>query len=199
MKGFTLIELIISIAIFAAMTALVIARYGSFNQGTLLTNIAYDMALTIRTAQTYGLSVKSADASTDNFNAAYGIDFAGNDTTHFTFFADISNSGSNANRYDGIGSGEAITTYAITQGAKITQICLATTIDNCTGSNVLGPNDILDVTYKRPNPNAIFTVTSNGTPGLNTQPIAFITLTSADNSHSEVVYIRKNGQISVGN
>ncbi len=61
-RGFTLIELVISIAIFVIMTALVVAKYGNFNQGALLTDTAYDIALVLHTAQSYGLSVKNAGA-----------------------------------------------------------------------------------------------------------------------------------------
>ena len=56
--GFTLIELIVSVAIFVFMTALVVAKYGNFNQSVLMTDLAYDIALTLRTAQTYGVSVQ---------------------------------------------------------------------------------------------------------------------------------------------
>jgi prepilin-type N-terminal cleavage/methylation domain-containing protein len=64
-KGFTIIELVVSVAIFAFMTAFLVARYGTFNQGVLLTNLAYDVALTIRNAQSYGLNVKSLPAGDD--------------------------------------------------------------------------------------------------------------------------------------
>ncbi|MDD5165697.1 MAG: prepilin-type N-terminal cleavage/methylation domain-containing protein [Candidatus Pacebacteria bacterium] len=200
--GFTIIELIISLAIFAAMTALVIAKYGSFNQGTLITNMAYDMALTVRTAQTYGLSVKSTDPTVDNFGSAYGVHFAGNDITHFTFFADTVNGIGSAFKYDG--TAEDITKYTITQGAQITAICLGALLSDCAtnanGAYKLIGTDSLDITYKRPNPNAYFYVTnaSNVTTAY-TQPIAFITLSSSDNTNNQVVYVRKNGQISVGN
>ncbi|MES2314759.1 MAG: type II secretion system protein [Patescibacteria group bacterium] len=197
-RAFTLIELIISIAIFAAMTALVIAKYGSFNQGTIITNMAYDMALTIRTAQTYGLSVKSTTAGTDNFSSAYGVHFEYDTPTQFIFFADTNSSEHHDHIYDS-DSGEAVTTYAVTQGALITSICLASQLSDCTddgsGAIVLDSGDRLDITYKRPNPNASFYYRGESVP----QPIAFITLTSSDGSNSQVVYVRKNGQISVNN
>ena len=80
-KGFTLIELLVCITIFVIMTALLLFKYGNFNQSVLLTNLAYDTALTIRTAQNYGLSVKAVkDASgadvicsSSNFQCAYGV------------------------------------------------------------------------------------------------------------------------------
>ncbi len=198
-KGFTLIELVVSIAIFAFMTVLVLSRYGTFNQNTLLTNMAYDMALTVKTAQTYGLSVKSADGVSNNFNSAYGVHFDMANPTQFIFFTDIDKNG----YYD---TGEDITKYTLTSGAKILRICLASDM-SCTSGIKLGSKDILDVEYKRPNPNAILDcIGYDGAAGAcpigrnsMTQPVAFITLTSSDGSNTQMVVIRRNGQISVGN
>src|SRR6185369_4435025 len=75
-RGFTLIELLISVAIFVYMTGLLVAKYGNFNQSVLLTDLAYDVALTIRTAQTYGLSVKAVNSSPSPYQYAYGVDFS---------------------------------------------------------------------------------------------------------------------------
>lgn len=67
------------------MTALVMARYNDFYSGTLFKNLAYDIAITIREAQSYGISVKYNE-SDSSFNKAVrqayfpqgtgGVDFA---------------------------------------------------------------------------------------------------------------------------
>ena len=218
-KGFTIVELIVSIAIFAVMTALVVSRYGTFNQNTLLTNVAYDMALTIRTAQSYGLSVKSSDSAANSFGSAYGVHFDMSKPTKFVLFADT-----NKNGYyeDPANSGvdQNITTYTLTSGVTISKICLAVTQSSCQSpsSNLLASSDALDITFRRPNPDAILYCVSNtnagatcsiiaavsignAPPNINpvTQPIAFITLISSDKSNSQVVIVRRNGQISVNN
>ena len=210
MKGFTLIELIVSIAIFAFMTALVMSKYGSFNQNTLLTNMAYDMAITIRTAQSYGLSVKSADASNNIFSAPYGIhfDMSNSNNDKFILFADKNpDYRYNANSTDD----EAITKYTLNSGVKIASICLGSSLNDCgVSNNLLGPGDKIDIRYKRPNPDAMFDC--NGSAGgvcqvnniasptynLNPEPVAIITLTSSDGNNREYVFVRRNGQISVG-
>ncbi len=213
-----------SIAIFAVMTALVVARYGTFNQTTLLTNIAYDMALTIRTAQSYGLSVKSSDSAANSFNTAYGVHFDMNQPTKFTLFIDANKNG----YYDPTspGTDQAITTYTLTSGATISGICLAAAQSSCQSRSPdllgpndvldIGPNDVLDITYRRPNPDANMFCVPNSSPGPGigcsvisnvsttgsnpvTQPIAFITLRSSDKSNTQVVIVRRNGQISVNN
>jgi len=207
-RGFTMIELIVSVAIFAFMTALVIARYGSFNQGTLITNLAYDTALTIRTAQSYGLSVKSVDSNTNTFSASYGVHFDMSTPTQYVLFADKDNSGT----YD---SSEAITTYTLTSGGKISAICLGSTYSaDCSGGTNVTGNNTLDITYKRPNPDSIFycLATANVSDIANplscnngslvnpvTLPIAFITISSSDGTNNQIIFVRRNGQISVGN
>jgi prepilin-type N-terminal cleavage/methylation domain-containing protein len=195
-KGFTIIELIVSIAIFAGMTALVIARYGTFSQSTLLTNMAYDVALLVRTAQTYGLSVKSVQvAGTDVFNRSYGLHFDMAQTNKIVFFTD-------ANFNLTYNSGEELSTYTLTQGARISQICLGSDASSCTP---LDPTNTLDVTYKRPNPNAIVYCLNGVTPCTSistnpiTLPVVLLTLVSSNGTYTQTVYIRRNGQISVGN
>jgi prepilin-type N-terminal cleavage/methylation domain-containing protein len=49
-KGFTLVELMVTVGIFTIISGLLLARYSNFNQGIILTNLAYDIALTIRSA-----------------------------------------------------------------------------------------------------------------------------------------------------
>jgi prepilin-type N-terminal cleavage/methylation domain-containing protein len=197
-KGFTIIELIVSIAIFAGMTALVVARYGTFSQSTLLTNMAYDVALLVRTAQTYGLSVKSVQVNnTDVFNRSYGLhfDMSPTQTNKIVFFTDT-----NSNYI--YNSGEEISTYTLTQGAHISQICLGSDLGSCTQ---LDQTNTLDITYKRPNPNAIVYCLSGAAACTSissnpiTEPVVLLTLASSNGAYTQTVYIRRNGQISVGN
>jgi prepilin-type N-terminal cleavage/methylation domain-containing protein len=218
-RGFTIIELVVSIAIFAVMTALVVARYGTFNQSTLLTDQAYDLALTIRTAQTYGVSVKSAAASTNDFGAAYGVHFDIANPTQFLLFLD-----GNANGYYDPSMGDqTITTYNLSQGATISSICFAQSQAQCMASgsqpNMITPSSYqdsaFDVTFRRPNPDAYFYCVSDTNPGAScgilayisggtdanpsTEPNAYITLVSSDKSDSVTVVVRSDGEISVGN
>ena len=203
-NGFTIIELIVSIAIFAFMTAFIIAKYGTFNQNTLLVNMAYDMALTVRTAQSYGLSVKST--GTGNYNAPYGIHFAVGDNTHFKLFADTNlGLGQKKLKYDSAPNDESITTYALTSGATIESICLGSDVSTActasTGTKLTGSGAFLDVLFKRPNPDAIFCSSNEHdcATAANSSSIATITLVSSDGTNKQVVVIRKNGQISINN
>lgn len=181
-KGFTLIELMVSVAIFVFMTAFLLAKYGTFNQSVLLTNLAYDVALTIRTAQSYGLNVKSVkvNGQDNQFNYPYGVDFI-KGATQFTFFSD--NDGDRL--YD---SGESISSpINIKRGASIKSLCVGNG-NSCT--LVDGP---LDITFKRPDPDAI--IRANG-DGNTVYTYAEITLQSTDGS-TRKVSVRSTGQIAV--
>jgi prepilin-type N-terminal cleavage/methylation domain-containing protein len=183
-KGFTLVELVISIGIFAMMTALLLAKYGNFNQGILLTNLAYDVALTIRNAQSYGLNVKSAVRNDNLFSYPYGVHFDINSTT-FTFFNDFNDDDHPSNYiYD---NGEAISTSQMKRGVKISALCVGTGPSDC-GIN---PSS-LDVAFKRPNPDAI--IKGDGV----TYSYAEVTLLGTDGSTRKVV-VRSTGQIAVQN
>jgi prepilin-type N-terminal cleavage/methylation domain-containing protein len=186
-RGFTLVELIVCISIFAMMTALVVAKYGNFNQSVLLTNLAYDMALTIRTAQTYGVSVRQA--GTGNFTYPYGVYFSsvsGNNTS-FVFFTDMNLDVNDQGYYDV--ADQIINTYTLKRGAKIQQIC---TDDTC-----ISTEDELHITFKRPDPDARFCVTSTcGVMGAPAETYVKIVIEGTDGSTRAVV-VRKNGQISV--
>ena len=180
-RGFTLVELMVSIGIFALMTALVVVKYGTFNQSVLLTNLAYDVALTVRTSQTYGLSVKAASDSGSSYSSptyAYGVNIGTTGNTQFTLYADLNSDLS----YD---SGEEISTYSIKRGAVVNRVC-ADYGNDCT----LGTNT-LDILFKRPDPQAIICVGTTCD-----YDVAKIELKATDGNVRTVV-VRRNGQISV--
>ena len=183
-KGFTLVELMVTIGIFVIMTALILARYNSFGTGTILTNMAYDIALTIRQAQTYGLSVKSNEGA--GFNAAYGVHFNSNlsNFKNFILFTDANG--------DGIyGSGDdVIASYTLKQGAKISSMCVGS------GSSCDAENNAqnIDITFKRPDPKAIICTTDTNHCNL---AYAKITISSADGTSRRDIFVTKVGQISL--
>ncbi len=131
--GFSLVELIVSIAIITLITGVVLARYGSFNSTILLTNLAYDIALSIREAQVLGISVRGEAGV---FVSAYGVHFT--EGTSYLLFIDSDDSGT----YD---SGEEISSYSIGQNNAVIDLCADSACDR----------DSLDVLFRRPEPDAI--------------------------------------------
>jgi prepilin-type N-terminal cleavage/methylation domain-containing protein len=193
MRGFTLIELLVSVGIFAMMTALLVSKYGNFNQSVLLTNLAYDVALTLRTAQTYGVSIRGQGTGDASFLYGYGVhisDQAG-ENQRLTFFAtptivdDV---------YDGknVDGDLEISRYAIKRGARVSDVCAGTEA-NCQNVAIN-----LDITFKRPDPNAVICIGAAPPSMECNKEFAKITLEGTDGSLRHVT-IRKNGQISVEN
>ncbi len=199
--GFTLVELIVSVGIFVMMTALLVARYGTFNQSVLLTNLAYDVALTIRTAQTYGLSIKGQGSSFQNI---YGVEFStdtaidGNPSFSLPKNGEIvlfASRNGNSTR----DPGEDVTggTYALKRGAKISSMCVGSGPGVSTCTPFSDPQTI-DISFKRPDPDSLICVVSSDSSCTILYPYAEITLQATDGS-TRVVSVRRNGQISVAN
>ncbi len=191
-KGFTLVELVISIGIFALMTSVLLAKYGNFNQGVILTNLAYDVALAIRTSQSYGINVKSAPTASasysNSFQYGYGMHFSTlNDTEkkRMTFFVD--NLPVDKVYNDSPAPGEIITEYSVKRGLKINKLCVGADLASCVAVTSM------DVMFLRPDPNAI--ITANGNGGT-TYSYAYIEILSPDGS-SKKIEIRKTGQIEI--
>ena len=57
-RGFTLYELLISMAIIVLVAGIVIYNHKRFETDIEITNVAYRVALELRQAQVYGISVK---------------------------------------------------------------------------------------------------------------------------------------------
>lgn len=203
-KGFTIVELMVSIGIFALMTALLLAKYGTFNQGVLLTNLAYDVALSIRNAQSYGINVKGskglAGTISDTFDYSYGI-YLNSGTTAGTYFSGpTGNSIPNTNIvffmdkdrdgvYDKTGNpdDETISTYKIKRGSTISHVCI-NSLFTCSGTNY---NNV-SIVFTRPDPGP--TIKSS----YSNQPLVYaeITLRTSDNKLKKVA-VNKFGQIII--
>ena len=199
-QGFTLIEMLVSVAIFTIMTTYLVVKYGTFNQGILLTNTAYDIALTMRQAQNYGINTQQAQ--TGDFSQGFGVSFstvnpvgvtpqnpvgttAIPNNKSFVFFPDI-NAGDY--RYSNASSEGAVRTlYILRRGVKVTGLCAGTSDTTCNTTTDL------HVVFKRSTPTAIIS-TQSGT----NLAYARISLTSEDGSMTRDITVRRFGQISVG-
>jgi type II secretory pathway pseudopilin PulG len=213
-RGFTIVELMVSIGIFIIMTSLVVAKYGTFNQSTLLTDTAYDIALAMRTAQTYGLSVKNIGAlgGTANYSSPYGIDFStapapgsatcpggASNASVMVLFANTytsTDSAAGAAAYDSLSPNcdTPVSLYALSRGATIDKICAGAQF-YCTDFGLTQ----LDVVFRRPNPDAFLCFNGNCAlqcTGAIPCTYAKVTLKAVDGSTREIT-IRKNGQMSV--
>lgn len=208
-SGFTLVELMVTVAIFIFMTILVVANYGSFNNGTLLTSMSYDVALTLRDAQSYGLNVQGYGSSnTYVYNYPYGIHFSSalGSNNQMILFADSSNNVPNGICDNG-GTGVCtptqttgdgiITAYTIARGGIVSSLCAGSGPGNACISTT-----VLDITFKRPDPNAVIVVPVSGSScTTNASPCAYaeIKVEDAAKTSTRTIIVRSTGEIAVPN
>lgn len=206
-KAFTLVEMVVVLAIGAILIAVVIFNYRDADSSLIMRNLAYEVSLTIRQAQTYGIGVKESSEENNAFDNAYGVQFnhpvtnVFNDT--FYLFSDIYNDTSdkeyrcNQTNTSGActsaGGSEVIDALSLTRQITIQSIC-GNRLDN--GQNVCtsaGANAMLNIAFKRPNPDAVITLGTN-------IRLADVTIRLVGQNGSTIdVYVNTAGQISVQN
>lgn len=159
-SGFTLIEILVAIAIMTIIMGVVVFDHQRFSEQMRITNLSYQIALSIRETQAYGINVRGLGTNTDQrFDVGYGIHFDMATPHSYTTFADKPDL--TPNKYDK-DDGEKLSTYNLEKGNKIKSICRIeiTSGSNydtyCTDDPGADFNGI-DITFKRPNPDANFT------------------------------------------
>ena len=154
-KGFTLIETLATLGIFMFITLIVFVGNNRFNNTILLTNLAYDVALTVARAQSYGVSVKQFGSGGESFNVGYGVHFRlcgttadinESDNVSFVLFADV-----NRNQYYEKPD-EFLERYLIRRGNGINNLYW---LDSFGNANLLGAGGA-DISFERPDPDANF-------------------------------------------
>ncbi len=175
MRGFTLIEMLVVLAIMTIITSIVLFGQGTFNRSISLTDTAYTIALSVRQAQSLGLSSRIFSGVQ---NAGYGTHFARGSNSYIVF-ADTQKPGSNPPPatcllssgstpdtkpgnclYDAITSPDAIfQTYSLNKGFTIKRFCgkQSTGGAQVCSDDSSSPIDGLDIVYVRPNPESIMT------------------------------------------
>ncbi|MDE2021325.1 MAG: type II secretion system protein [Patescibacteria group bacterium] len=168
-RGFSLVELLVVLAIMVIITTIALTSQSAFNKTLILANTAYDVALTLRSAETYGLGNRVAGSVA---NAGYGIDFQKATPGSFILFADTSPQSSNSTAchpnpdpsapnarpgncvYDA-GSGEKVTSYALGNGITISDFCAyQLSVWSCASGGLSS----LDIIFSRPNPDPFISV-----------------------------------------
>ncbi len=198
--GFSLIELIVSISIFLLLSSVTLVNHSKFSGAVELENLAYDVALSIRQAQVFGLSVKEFEPRSGEFQQGYGVHFNKNTPTKFVIFTDrdlTSYGGPPINsQYDttvpcGVVGTECIETFTIRKGNRISDFCarLSSSIQRCVS---LGDLSYINIIFVRPDPDAV--ITSDVVSEIYTD--AVVTVKSPKGIERDVV-TQLTGQISI--
>lgn len=187
--GFTLIEMLAVIGIMALISGLILANNTRFGGVVLLQNLAYDIALSIRQAQVYGIAVQRFNST---FDAGYGMHFqvnSGSGQSAYVLFADAL--APENGFYDcpepGSVNCELVQSTAVASGYQISELCVTPA-----GGTPRCDISSLDITFKRPEPDAY--IRSSDVVGINES--AEIRVTSA-RGDTKTISVQANGQISV--
>lgn len=186
-KGFTVIELLLVLSIFAIVTTITMANYSDFGQKTMLKNLAYSIGLILREAQVSGLAGRNVNIESGKYYSIFGVHFTAN-STEFKTFIDVNQNhifDNNLTEYNpalGIGARHKVKKA----GQRITRLYV---YDNLSNSWIQVPH--LHITFKRPEPDAIIYTDTVG-------PYAKAAI-EVENSRGYKLYtvVNLTGQISV--
>ncbi len=161
--GFTLIEMLVVLAIIVVITSIALAGQSGFNRTLALNNATYDVGLSIELAQSKGLSSQATGANPSN--TGYGVSFTPSSAQYALFVdsypsvgsATVCHPAANASAPDArpgdcvyeSGQHELVQQYSLNNGFTIGKMCArpASGPDVCSDSTL----NALAVTFARPN------------------------------------------------
>ena len=193
-SGFTLIELMVVLVVFVALTGIMISSQSKFDGTILLNNLAYDIALSIREAQTYGVNVKEFSAGLTSKFSGYGIRFdPAVDNKHYILFSDVNDNNyfdiPNSNPICPKGDPECVKKYTLTRGSFIQSVCVGLSESTCDTQYDVNLDKSISIIFRRPNPDAIITIGAGGEMSCSGHrcQIAKIIISSANNATTSIV------------
>ena len=141
-RAFTLVEILIVIAIFTVLTGTVLSNYRNYNTNALFANASEDITLTLREAQVYGVGTKgntSGAGCGGTFNCSYGVYFV-QGANNIVLFADV--------------DGNRVYTGADNPPVEIINLGNAISISGLSCGGFDCSTGVASVTFQRPNPDA---------------------------------------------
>jgi prepilin-type N-terminal cleavage/methylation domain-containing protein len=160
--GMTLIELLVVITIFTIVSAITIFNYGTFRSSASMQNLADDVALSVRKAQSYAIGAYGSSA---NFSYGYGIHFSttqvpvanyqSGSNKSFVGFTDVDPTANK--RYDYDNTNTCGTPSATNECNELLKIITADQISNIYLNESAMPvatGGAVDIVFIRPDPTA---------------------------------------------
>ena len=206
-SGFTLVEMLVAVAIFAIISSVLLANYPEFRSRAALDNMAHQVALEFREAQVFGISVRGqaiqGQEAQTAFNS-YGVyvgsvsSLPGGGLSELIVFGDKNND----KIYDSRAS-ETLTTFRLTSGENISQVCTNVNITNyrsdiglnCNVAGATQRTEPIVVMFTRPSPSAVF-YNGNGEVIDRVQSVT-LELSNRAGNYKRAIQIFSTGQIVV--
>jgi len=172
--GFSYVELIVVLSIFAVISSVIIFNYSGFETKIDLKNLASDIALQIVQAQKAALSgLLPTQSYGSSWKPSYGVYFDITKPAQFVYFVDLDDT----NNYEG--GSEILNTYSITKNNYISNLSVS-------GTGSCSTITDLTIIFQRPNSGA--TITSS-TP-LASCNISYVQITVTDQKKDTFSYIK---------
>jgi len=198
-SGFTYVELIVVLSIFAMMTSLVLFNYSAFQNKVDIKVLASDIALKIVQAQKDAMNGRwNNDAPSGDWKPSYGVDFKVSNT-NFIYFADTSVVNMYYDDFDSFPSscpqGECLELIGIKKGNVISELRAFDAYFN----DISLLND-LSINFTRPNSKAVFY--SDGINVEDSGPVSFVQITVSSpvgsNQATACIQVYSSGRVQVG-
>ncbi len=191
-RAFTLIEMMVVVGIFFIITGVVLVNVPDFREKTSVDLVAQDIAVTIRSAQVFGVGTKALDGDV----VPYGVYLSSSPSRNnkFVLFADQNSGGNSVNwQYDMLEncptSSECQSLYSL-NGFRVDSIWVYQ--KNQPRQEV----EEINILFSRPRPNPIVCFSDQNCPILDVDKIEVIVKSSRENKQKMVV-VHANGQIEV--
>lgn len=205
-RGFTLVELLVVLAIIIVIMGVVLSSQNSFNKTLILANTAYDVALSLRDAETFGLGSRVTMSGASN--VGYGLHFQKSTPGIFTLFSDTNSARGSADNchpvadssspnarpgncvYDAALS-EKVLDYTLGNGITVTNMCaFSSGAWSCSSGSVTS----LDIVFSRPDSNPFMSM--NGTYSSSFPVTAACLTVSSPQGGSRFIKVEISGSIT---
>jgi len=182
--------------IMIVITSVALVQHNQFNETLALTNLAYEVGLSVRQAQVFGISVREFEGSArvgaaEDFLYGVHFEYDPQNRTEYVLYADLNDDEQFTN------DTEIVETTSITRGNFIDQFCgIRAGAATCSrGISAIGSLQSLSIQFRRPNPDAVIVGDTGSGPSL--YESALIILRSQESNATRCVRIRPTGQVSI--
>lgn len=202
-NAFTIVELMVVVSIVMVVTSISVFNYGSFKSKVSLQNLANDIALSIRKAQSFATGVRGFGESTSNkFEKSYGIHFStdsspdhvldGSKKTFLMFSSVDKKYDNDTSHVCNDGSHECVEFFNINGSDIIKEIYLDGVLKNA-------QKGTLDIVFTRPNLSAYFCYRANMSSSCQTGSSVSIKVSNNLQNEEKIktINIQNTGQISI--